>query len=68
MPKIEQLERDLELLDQGEVNDDGSPKGAKPKDQDLANIVPGINKAVDDAKQFLKQKRANQTKNEADKA
>ena len=45
-----------------------SSDDAKPKDADLVGIVPGINKAVDDAKKFLKDKRTNQTKEEkADK-
>ena len=60
IPKIEKMEVDLDLLE-----DLGAGKGI-PKDEDLVNVVSGINELVVKTKIDLKHKREKQKKDKID--
>ena len=60
IPKIEKMEVDLDLLE-----DLGAGKGI-PKDEDLVNVVSGINELVVKTKIDLKHKREKQKKDAKD--
>ena len=60
IPKIEKMEVDLDLLE-----DLGVGKGI-PKDEDLVNVVSGINELVVKTKIDLKHKREKQKKDKID--